>query len=221
MNQIERGLRLFHKFPLDQGLFFLEKPNYPHDEAYLWRYPSGDVVTYGSGMKLDEHEDVRSLFLPNHLYDCEFILKKEGFSSAVNFEYTHRALHEEHAAHMAELQTACSEQDLAYGQVSIKDDAVVGVYREKLLIGAASIWTLEEDLVDIGVLIHPDYRGLGLGSSIVSFLIESLPTHKIPLYRADYDNLASVHIAIKLGFTEFSRVYRMRKNSQEDGNFVR
>lgn len=210
MNKIEIGLRKFHKFPLDEGLIFIHRPLYQKDEAYLWRYPSGDVITYGSDVKL-EKIDALNRFLPQDHHDGEYILNPKNYQSHLNQEYLYTVLNKNDSEAFEKMKVSCSKSDLSYGQITLDDAIVVGAFHHKEMVAAASIWNLEEDLVDIGVITHSKYRNQGLGSSVVSYLIENLPKHKIALYRADYDNPGSVHIAKKLGFDVYCHIYRIIK----------
>ncbi len=62
-------------------------------------------------------------------------------------------------------------------------------------------------LCDIGVLVHPDYRGQGLGAAAVSTLCDwCIENEKIPMYRVMEDNPHSLTIPRALGFQMMVRV---------------
>ncbi|MFA5006291.1 MAG: GNAT family N-acetyltransferase [Candidatus Izemoplasmatales bacterium] len=99
------------------------------------------------------------------------------------------------------LKTTCSEPELAHGQVAIDDDLVVGMFKDDVLVGVASLWFWGDDLADIGVITGPNYRNDGVGRSVVAEICNrSLALGRTPIYRCDDDNIASVKLALSLGF---------------------
>lgn len=208
--QIEKGLRLFHGFPMDGDMIWLYKEGYPKDEAYLWCYPSGCLLTYGDGLNhLDGSEPNMKAF--ESLCDHEFALDLRDFKPYVNEDYSYRILSKKDDALMDEFLSQCSEEDKSVGQVSIEDDKVMGAFDDEKLVAVASTWDLKEQLSDIGVLVHPTYKKCGLGTSVVSKLIDEIKETRLPIYRADYDNPASEKIALKLGFSVITTVHRYKK----------
>lgn len=66
---------------------------------------------------------------------------------------------------------------------------------------SASDWVWDEDFADIGVLVHGDHRGRGLGRFVVASTVQRLlADHRIPQYRHAADNHGSRAIARGLGF---------------------
>lgn len=99
------------------------------------------------------------------------------------------------------MKTTCSEPELAHGQVAIDDDLVVGMFKEGTLVGAASLWFWGDDLADIGVITGPNYRNDGVAKAVVSEICNrALALGRTPIYRCDDDNIASVKLALALGF---------------------
>lgn len=64
---------------------------------------------------------------------------------------------------------------------------------------------------DIAVLTADDYRGLGLGAAAVAQLCVAMSNESlVPLYRCDDDNLASIGLSLKLGFSPATRLVAYR-----------
>lgn len=210
IKQIEKGLRLFHNFPIVDDMTWLYRENYPKDEAYLWCFPSSSVLTFGEDLKHLENNELNMTDFETSC-DHEFALDPIDFVPYANTDFTYRLLVKDDASFMDEFLSLCPEEDKAVGQVSIEDDKVMGAFHENILVAVASTWDLKEQLSDIGVLVHPKYKKQRLGLSVVSKLIEEIMETRIPIYRADYDNPASEKIALRLGFSVFTTVYRHKK----------
>ena len=105
------------------------------------------------------------------------------------------------------LHSACSEFDVDESWVMINHPQLVGCYYKDLLVSAASATHFWANFADLGILTHPEFRGKGLGKTVVSALTEKIlkETDKIPLYRADEKaNPASFRLAQSLGFKKHS-----------------
>jgi len=99
------------------------------------------------------------------------------------------------------MKTTCSEPELAHGQVAIDDDLVVGVFKGEELVGAASLWFWGDHIADIGVITGPNHRNTGAASAVVAEISNrALAMGRTPIFRCDDDNIASVKLALALGF---------------------
>ncbi|HAQ56494.1 MAG TPA: hypothetical protein DCR44_03735 [Acholeplasmatales bacterium] len=99
------------------------------------------------------------------------------------------------------MKTTCSEPELAHGQVAIDDDLVIGVFKDEELVGVASLWFWGDDIADIGVITGPRHRNTGAASAAVAEISNrALAMGRIPIFRCDDDNIASVKLALALGF---------------------
>jgi len=99
------------------------------------------------------------------------------------------------------MKMTCTEPELAHGQVAIDDDLVVGVFKDDVLVGAASLWFWGNDLADIGVITGPKFRNNGVASAVVAEICNrAIAMGRTPIYRCDDDNIASVKLALALGF---------------------
>ena len=108
----------------------------------------------------------------------------------------------------------CSEEDLDDADIDLDEpDPVIfcGFY-DNQIVAYASHRYFPEGIADIGVLIHPDHRKKGYGLDVVSHDTRwCLDNNIIPMYRVWENNIGSVSLVKKLGFTCFVEVYRLEK----------
>jgi GNAT superfamily N-acetyltransferase len=138
------------------------------------------------------------------LLDCYLDPKDfKPFTAAGDF--TPRRLHPERDhARLLGLYDACTEEDLDAAEIYVDDPdpVILGMFDKEQLVAYAShrYWDI---IADIGVLIHPDYRGRGLGKAVVSALCEwCIENDVVPMYRVFGDHDHSRRIAQALGFKE-------------------
>lgn len=105
---------------------------------------------------------------------------------------------------------ASSAEDLELAEIILDkpDPVIFGLFDGQERMAAYASHRYWEDLLcDIGVLVHPDFRGRGLGRAAVSTLCDwCIENEKIPMYRVLEDNTPSVTIAEALGFQMMVRV---------------
>jgi GNAT superfamily N-acetyltransferase len=105
---------------------------------------------------------------------------------------------------------ASSADDLEKAEILVDepDPVIFGLFdRGGQMAAYASHRYWEDLLCDIGVLVHPDHRGQGLGAAAVSTLCEwCIENEKIPMYRVLEDNPHSMTIPRALGFQMMVRV---------------
>ena len=89
------------------------------------------------------------------------------------------------------------------------DPVIMGlVHNGELTAYASHRYWGDEEIADIGVLIHPNYRGQGLGKAIVSSLCAwCFENNIVPMYRVFDDNTISKKIPKKLGFSELIPIF--------------
>jgi GNAT superfamily N-acetyltransferase len=106
--------------------------------------------------------------------------------------------------------TAASADDLEKAEIVVDepDPVIFGLFDSAGQMAAYASHRYWEDLLcDIGVLVHPDFRGNGLGAAAVSTLCAwCIENEKIPLYRVLEDNPYSITIPRALGFQMLVRV---------------
>ncbi len=118
-----------------------------------------------------------------------------------------RLLGPEDAAAFADLDAACSADDLDAGYVELDHDLVFGAFSGGALMAKASAYPFlagdEEDgaVWDIGYVTRPGARGSGWGKACAAGLARAiLDRGRVPLIRAADSRPASQGIALALGF---------------------
>lgn len=104
---------------------------------------------------------------------------------------------------LRELLDACSEEDIENAEIDLKDpDAVIyGSFHEGRMVAYAGHRYWGENIADIGVLTHPDFRQHGLGKAGVTTLCRwCIDNEVIPMYRVESEHFRSRKIAEALGF---------------------
>ncbi|WDV44218.1 GNAT family N-acetyltransferase [Clostridiaceae bacterium M8S5] len=115
--------------------------------------------------------------------------------------------------YLQELYACCSDEDLDEADIYIDkpDPIIFGYFDNDKMIAYASHRYWDDIIADMGVLIHPKYRGQGLGKSVISRLCEWNIKHKIvPMYRVFSYHTTSIKIPIALGFKEIVPVSSIR-----------
>ncbi len=97
----------------------------------------------------------------------------------------------------------CTEEDIEEALIDLEDPdkEVYLVYYNDKAVGYAGYRLLDSGLGDVGILVHPDHRRLGLGSAGVAAATKAcLKNGDLPLYRTSRDNRGSAAIAVRLGY---------------------
>ena len=112
---------------------------------------------------------------------------------------------------LTELFKACTAAELDDADIILDDPdpVIMGlIYNGELAAYASHRYWGDEEIADIGVLIHPNYRGQGLGKGIVSSLCAwCIKNNVVPMYRVFDDNMISKKIPTKLGFGDLISVF--------------
>jgi len=179
-------------------------------EAYYFIMENLEFITYGKSVKekvfSDDFKDNFEL-----LFDNEYALRLKSYNRYVNEKYEYRVLTTTDSELLTEFKLQFNKDELEAGAVSIEDPLVIGAFDGTKLIGVSSTWEWENDLVDIGLIVDLNYRTHGIGTSVVSVLIDNVVNNKICIYRADYENVGSIRIAEKLGFERITKIHRLKK----------
>ena len=179
-------------------------------EAYYFKMENLEFITYGVSVK----EKVFSNNFKDNFeikFDNEYALPLKSYNRSVNEKYEYRILTLNDSKLLSEFKQQFNKDELEAGEVSIEDPLVIGAFDGEKLIGVSSTWEWENDLVDIGLIVDLNYRGQGIGTSVVSVLIDNVINNKICIYRADYENVGSIKIAEKLGFERITKIHRFKK----------
>jgi ribosomal protein S18 acetylase RimI-like enzyme len=100
--------------------------------------------------------------------------------------------------------------------------AKYGMGEEEKIVGHISVRPREEDRLEhignIGYLVHPDFRKLGIGTLLIKKSIE-LAAEKgfeILIAEVSHDNTTSISIFKKFGFKKFGRLENALKVEEND-----
>lgn len=114
---------------------------------------------------------------------------------------------------------ACTEEELEAAAISSEEpDAVIyGILAGEQLVAYAGQRYWEGVIADIGVLIHPGYRGRGLGKAVVSALCAwCFENDIIPMYRVFSTNVPSCRTAEALGFKKWIAIETLKAVKERD-----
>ncbi|MCK4260448.1 MAG: GNAT family N-acetyltransferase [Halanaerobiales bacterium] len=129
----------------------------------------------------------------------------ENFSlGTLDKKFNIRQLDKKDNQYLEILNGACTKRELEYAFVEIDHPVIFGCFYEDQLVAVASFIFWGDHIVDIGVLTHPEYRGKGLGKTVVGALCKwGIDNDKILQYRFEITNIGSGKIAESLGFTKY------------------
>lgn len=159
----------------------------------------------------DNHPDIRVEDIDlYHKADSSIVMFKEDrhFTDILHHDKCRR-LTEDDSYKFMEFHKACPHKDKEEGMVSLSDPTVYGCYVGNKLVSVASLWNWGNNLSDIGVLTHPDYRGFGYAESVCKTVLNEVTRNII--WRCHKDNIASFHLATKLGFKTAGEIYNLQK----------
>lgn len=115
-----------------------------------------------------------------------------------------RRLTQADAAAFEAFQAGVSEADLDGASVELDHWMVFGAFSGDTLVAAGSSYPFEEGvaLADMGVVSQPQHRGHGHARSVIYALARgALAAQHEPQYRCQIDNISSVKLATRSGFT--------------------
>ncbi|WP_412539960.1 GNAT family N-acetyltransferase [Longispora sp. K20-0274] len=105
---------------------------------------------------------------------------------------------------LAELRSACPEEDWEEGGFADEPGALFGAFDDGRLLAAANLTNWNGQPTDVGLLTRPDARGRGLATRAASAACaHALRLHGIVRYRTLVANPASMTIARRLGGTPY------------------
>ncbi|WP_193072066.1 GNAT family N-acetyltransferase [Pseudomonas sp. FME51] len=110
-----------------------------------------------------------------------------------------------------------SEEDLDGAYVELNHWRVMGLFEQEKLIAVASAYPWDDSLfADMGILTHPDYRQQGFAKLLIRALCKLILNDGYqPQYRCQLDNLSSLILAEKAGFSPFAQLDFILKNEND------
>ena len=134
--------------------------------------------------------------------------RRDDFSTIIHHDLCRRLTYKDRYK-FEEFMKACPSPDKDKGMVSLEDPVVYGCFTDNKLVSVATLWHWGNNLSDIGVLTHPDYRGKGFAQSVCEKLMSE--NERLYIWRCDCANNHSLNLAFRLGFEEAGSVYYLEK----------
>lgn len=102
--------------------------------------------------------------------------------------------------------TALAETLISYSQIEDVEHLAYGIYADDRLIGFINDCGMENDTIEIGYVIHPDYQGKGYATEAVHMMIKELLKMGFRKVKAGYfeKNEASRRVMEKCGMKQLS-----------------
>lgn len=145
------------------------------------------------------------LYGADHIF--YFSEEEKARAKELEFPSTIRGLTKEDADYFAAFESSATAQDLDDASVELEHWKAYGVFEGDKLVAVASMYPWDEgsQLVDMGVLTLPPYRGKGYAKKLIEFMSQSVLAEGYePQYRCQLDNTASVGLAKKLNLELFA-----------------
>lgn len=197
-----RGLFLFRW----QHTLIISVPPADH-AAYLARFAGRTTVAF---------DDVTALTMRipaaiSHLIGPAWLGYADTGTSTQLGCGTARLLTDADAAAFLRFRAACPPRDWEHGGSAWDAQPFAGQFIGKTLVALAGYERWGAHIAHIAVVTHPDYRGRGYGSEVVSLLAETvLSQGLIPQYRTLRANVPSMAIAAALGFVAYAETLAIR-----------
>ena len=91
-------------------------------------------------------------------------------------------------------------------EIVLREGFVAGALVDDQVVSVAHTNAITERYADIGVFSHQDFRNRGYSTASASTVARAIQgSGRIPVWSCGEDNLASLRVAAKVGFTEVSR----------------
>ena len=158
--------------------------------------------------------------LESTFLDC--YLDPQDFSPfTVGRDFSTRRLHAENDnSILLGLYGACSEEELDAADINIEepDPVIYGIFAGGQLVAYASHRYWDDVIADMGVLVHPGYRGRGFGKAVVSALCEwCIGNRIVSMYRVFQNHSHSLRLAHTLGFKELVVIETVKIMARDPG----
>lgn len=150
--------------------------------------------------------------------DIDFCISGRGaFKPVDGTSFDVRSLVNPEDPAIEELYLDCSEDDKDTLDLTFENEVALGIYQDDRLAGIARYTPIRDtQIADITVLVRNGARGKGLSTPLVSRLVEKIFAEGlVPKYRVEENNVSSIAIAKKLGFTPRFRVLTWAMSEEE------
>ena len=91
-------------------------------------------------------------------------------------------------------------------EIVLREGFVAGAVADDRIVSVAHTNAITDRYADIGVFTHQDYRNRGYSTASASIVAAAIQGRGLtPVWSCGEDNLQSLRVAAKVGFTEVSR----------------
>jgi GNAT superfamily N-acetyltransferase len=109
------------------------------------------------------------------------------------------------------LRAACTPEEWDYSALNQEADEAFGCFAGGALAAAGKLHDLRGQVLSVGVLTHPNYRGQGYGTAVARAMTAyGIDAGRVMYYRALLSNQASVRIARSLGYQDYGTTLFLR-----------
>lgn len=136
----------------------------------------------------------KTITIPTHQYEVKSIDDIDIFSKCVWFEF---------------ISTLYGNSENFFN-----NGFGVALFNNNILISEAYAAFIGGGVCEIGIATHPDFQGKGIATLAVKHIIsETIKRKLIPFWSCNYENSASLRVALKSGFEQI-RYYAFLTNNQ-------
>jgi len=108
-------------------------------------------------------------------------------------------------------QTSCPREDWDQSGIRLAAAPIWASFEEPAIVALGQLRPHSEGAVDPCVVTHPDHRGQGHASRLVSAMVHSaLSRERLVLYQTLLANVPAVALARRLGFSQYATVVAVR-----------
>lgn len=112
---------------------------------------------------------------------------------------------------LLDLKHACPQLDWEHSDIKLEDKNLFGYFLEDRLLTVAKAIYWQEDVINLGVVCHPDYRGKRFAEACLGAVIKgALELNQLVLYQTLLSNTPALKLAEKLGFQSYSESIAIR-----------
>ena len=130
-------------------------------------------------------------------------LVREGFQPMRDAHV--RRLSSSYDSALADLRAASSSEEWEHSALGTSSEPRFGYFEAGRLVAAAGTDPWTADAVGPGVLTHPDHRGRGHATAVVSAVVEhALAAGKLLLYQTLTASTGAVKVAERLGYQQYA-----------------
>lgn len=132
-----------------------------------------------------------------------------------------------HVAQIADLEKLCFNDPWSYNSIASELDNRLSLWlvaeEEGRVLGYVGSQTVLGETDMMNIAIHPDFRKRGIGTALISCLIDTLSNHGSHslMLEVRASNNPAISVYTKLGFFEVGRRKNYYRNPKEDALILR